>query len=130
VLQRPSTNTHRDGAGASAAGEVLRAAPPARRFQLPRCFEASRDGRKIVLAYWAIRGGGAEWLAMRLGRDRGFTDELAQGCFGIGGDELVATIKPTMTEASSGQSRSIIPPSTGFLNSDAIYHLPDPPREA
>jgi hypothetical protein len=97
-------------------------------FNFIACFNANREKRATVIGYWSMRGDGAEWLAQRLARDPAFTDELARGCFGIGGSELVATIKPTMNAAVSEPGRSIIPPGGGHMYSDAVYQLPDPPK--
>jgi hypothetical protein len=95
-------------------------------FSFLASFNAVRAGQGVV-GYWRMDHDGAERLARRLARDLGFADKLATTCFGISGDELRATIKPTVAAALNEPGKLIYTPGGRWGASDAVEFLPDPP---
>jgi len=95
-------------------------------FDFLASFYAVRKGRGVV-AYWRLNGDGGEQLARRLNRDEAFCERVARDCFEISGEELRATIKPTMAAALSEPGKLIYTPGGRWGVSDAVEFLPDPP---
>jgi SIR2-like domain len=103
-----------------------RAARWADDFSFLTSLAAVRAGHRVI-GYWRMDHDGAESLARRLARDLTFSDEVASKCFGISGDELRATIKPTMLAAINEPGKLIYTPGGSWGISDAVEYLPEPP---
>ena len=63
-----------------------------------------------MVGYWRMKGDGGEHLARRLARDAAFAEGVATNIYGISGDELRATIKPTMLAALNEPGKRIHTP--------------------
>ncbi len=96
-------------------------------FNFLSSYAAVRAGERFVVGYWGMDSEGARQLAARLAKDGEFRDELARTVFGISGDELLATARPSLAAALQEPQKTLYIPGSWGLNSDALDELPAPP---